>query len=222
MKKLITMLAVLGMVFALAPAAQAAIALPDPGVVGAYRVVFVTSVNVPNGAGTAPGGVNMAALNTWVTTMAQATGAVDAGGALGTTWSVVGATSTVNVFDNTDTEPGVDTDTPVYLVDGTLFAADLAAFWNPASANLNVNEQGGSSHGGSTAIHTGLDSGPVTATGNELDAATMHHGGMDAGYNPWYGGITWHDQGINTTALFAISGVIGGGTGTPGTLIIVQ
>ena len=60
-------------------------------------------------------------------------------------------------------------------------------------------------------MHTGLNSGPVTATGNELDAATMHHGGMDAGYNPWYGGTTWHTGNINTTSLFAISGVIGGG-----------
>jgi hypothetical protein len=185
-------------------------AAPNIGeITGLYRLAFVASTNVPNAAGTAPGDTNMASLNAWVTSMAQASGAVDDGGALGTTWSVVGATSTVNVFDNTDTEPGVDTDTSIYLVDGTLFAADLAAFWAPASASLNVNEQGGSSFGGSTAIHTGLDSGPVTATGFELDAATMHHGGMDGGYSPWYGGTTWHTGDINSTSLFAISGVIG-------------
>ena len=36
---------------------------------------------------------------------------------------------------------------------------------------------------------------------------------MDTGYNPWFGtGETWGDpSGVGTTALFAISGVIGGG-----------
>jgi len=179
---------------------------PEP-----YRLVFVTSEPVPSGAGTDPGDTNMAALNTWVTSMAQAPGAVDDGGALGTTWSVVGATSAVNVFDNTDTEPGVDTDTPIYMVDGTLFAASLAEFWTPGRATLNINELGNLQTSGSTAVHTGLEAGPVTSD-NPLDDAgnLISHGGRDSGYTNWYGfGETWAGD-INNTSLFAISGVIGG------------
>ena len=181
----------------------AAIALPDAGVVGPYRVVFGTSV-------TASGASDMASLNAWVTTLAQAPGAVDDGGALGTTWSVIGATTAVNVFDNTDTEPGVDTDYPIYLVDGTLFVADYTELWAATGRNLNVSETGGVP-GGPTFVHTGLEAGPITSVGKELDSGnTISIGGRDPGYNPWYGtGMDWGGP-FGNTALFAISGVIGG------------
>ena len=116
MKKMITVLAVLGMVFALAPAAQADFHA------GPYRIAFVTTA-------TASGPTDIASLNAWVTTQAQASGAVDDGGALGTTWNVIGATSAAtDVRANTHTET-TDTDTPVYLVNGALFATTLADFW---------------------------------------------------------------------------------------------
>ena len=197
----------LAAVAAIASVSQADIVLPPPGEDGPYRLVFVTSANPP-----ADATVTMPELNAWVTGLAQATGAVDDGGALGTTWSVVGATSTVNVFENTDTEPGVDPDHPIYLVDGAKFADDYTDFWAVAvgSPHLNINELGGTGGGTGSWAHTGLEAGPVTSA-NSLDTALISHGGLDAGYNPWYGvGDTWAG-GIDNGALFAISGVIGDG-----------
>jgi hypothetical protein len=174
--------------------------LPDPDVVGPHRLVFMTSVSPP-----ADETVTMPELNAFVTDLAVASGLDAAAGSPG--WSVVGATTTVDVLTNTGlTATG---GVPIYLVDGTLFAADYTAFWTPASAFLNVNELGVAG-GGKSEVHTGLESGPVTSV-NALDTALISHGGRDAGYNPWYGnGDTW-GGGINSTALFAISGVIGGG-----------
>jgi hypothetical protein len=43
MKNIIVLLAVAAVLLAIAPATQADINLPDPGVVGSYRVAFVTS-----------------------------------------------------------------------------------------------------------------------------------------------------------------------------------
>lgn len=153
----------------------------------------------------------MALLNAFVTSRAQDTGAVDDGGALGTTWSVVGATSTVDVFTNTGLAAtgGV----PIYLVDGTLAAADNAALWSLGGTTLfDVNEFGNeATQGPGSWVHTGLESGgaaPITAVGAELDAANISHGGQDGGYNPWYGnGDTWAG-GIDNGSVFAISDVI--------------
>ncbi|MDM8538733.1 PEP-CTERM sorting domain-containing protein [Desulfobacterales bacterium HSG17] len=222
-----TMLAVV----AFASVSQAAIDLPDPEVVGQYRVAFVTKLKVNQASVVPP--ADMVSLNAWVTLQAQAEGAVDDGGALDTTWSVIGATTAVDVFTNTDAEPGVDTDTPVYLVDGTLFAADLATFWSngitvtdkPDTDNdytLHLTEFGEVTNSG-TMIQTGLTTNgvdilPITFAGHELDSTggTIVHGGMDEGYNnnatyPWYAGAsgdTWAGN-WGDTGLFAISGVLG-------------
>ena len=219
MKKMITVLAVLGMGFALAPAVQAGIALPDPGVVGAYRVVFVTSGSPSQDSVSS----NMAAMNSWVSGLAIASGLDTAAGSPG--WFVVGATTAVDVFTNTGL---ADTGgVPVYLVDGTAFATDNANLWGLGGQNLNINESGVTGSFGS-AIQTGLDDGPITYAGHELDCGVagdlgVGHGGSDTGFNPWYGnGDTWQGT-FGIKSLFAISGVIGGGPAAPtGTLILVK
>ena len=230
MKKLITVFAVLGMVFALAPAAQA-----DFPTTGEYRILFVTSAQ--------PGAVaqNMTALNAWVTGLAQASGAVDDGGTLGTTWSVLGATSTVNVFANTGMAltGGVET----YLADGTLFASDYAQFWSNTvnqpndTSNFLPDERGGTTtqpvQTGLTTSGDGIDQAPITYVGHALDATSdIVHGGADKGYNsakfPWFAGAdsvgpdTWYGN-WGDVSLFAISGVIGGEPPAPtGTLILLK
>ena len=120
---------------------------------------------------------------------------------------MVGATTTVDVFTNTGLAAtgGV----PVYLVDGTLFATDSEDLWAIGDGKvLNINESGEGNHFG-TAIHTGLNVGPVTYAGKELDSGgTVGHGGSDPGYNPWYGnGDDWMGA-LGNTSLFAVSGVI--------------
>ena len=232
MKKLITLLAVLGMVFAWAPAAQAQVSLPDPGV--PYRLVFVTSVK--------PSGVTqtMAAMNAWVTGLAEAVTELDA---LGTTWSVIGATLNVDVLTNTGMT--LTGGVPIYLVDGTLFATNYAKFWSNDITSVPKTPPGdqdytlyldelGDPHG--DPVQTGLttngsDTNPMTFAGNELDSTggTIVHGGADSGYNnatyPWYAGNsgdTWFGN-WGDTRLFAISGVIGGAPPLPtGMLMFVK
>ena len=214
MKKMITIvLAVAALAFTLPPAAQAAIDLPTA--VGPYRVLFVTSMNP-----TADATVTMAELNAWVTVLAVASGLDAEAGRPG--WYVLGATSTVDVFANTGlTQNG---GVPIYLPTGVLFAADNANAWSIGAAGtiFDTNEYGvfGDSGTGSW-THTGLAYGPITAVGNELDAAAISMAGKDAGYNSWYGSgaHTWAD-GIDNGSILAISGVIDGPGA--GTVLIIQ
>jgi hypothetical protein len=201
MKKTIVLLAVAAVLFTIAPAAQASI-FPA----GEYRVLFVTRGSAPDEPGTQPGDTNMAALNAWVNTVAAA-GSETA--AISTTWSVVGATTLVDALTNTGL--GTTGGVPIYLVDGTQNWADSAAFWANANTSNKILDEDGGNTGpqGSSAVLTGLDSGPATAAGFELDAAgRIQHGGYDSGYTPWYGGTTWYTSDINTTGLFVISDVI--------------
>ena len=218
----ITLLTAFAAATAFAPSAQAVISLPDASVVGPYRVAFITS-NGPSG------NRDMASLNTWVTGQAQTVGAVDAGGTLGTTWSVLGATTTVSVFDNTDTEPGVDTNYPIYMVNGSLFADTYTNLWkgavtttatgsgaNPepsrSGASLYVTEEGNSIGGNPSYAHTGIirvGDLPATSSGNELDATGTPTKGFWENA-AWYGGTgasTWGDA-WGGPSLYAISGVI--------------
>jgi hypothetical protein len=204
MKKTIVLLALAAVLFTIAPAAQAAIALPDVSSVGDYRVIFVTSVKP------AAGSPAMATLNTWATDLAVDSGldaaAIAQTGAASPGWNIVGATTLVDVFTNTGLAAtgGV----PVYLVDGTAFATDNAYLWGLGGTTLRVNESGEAAHFGS-AIQTGLNVGPVTYAGKELDSGgAVGQGGDDPGYNPWYGnGDSWMGA-LGNTSLFAISGVI--------------
>ena len=219
MKKLITVFAVLGMVFALAPAVQAD--FPE----GPYRIAFVTTEN-------ASGATDIASLNAWVTTQAQASGAVDDGGALGTTWNVIGATSAAtDVRANTHTET-TDTDTPVYLVNGALFATTLADFWSgnvteidagpqPQLDTLYITEMG-IAHSGTSFIHTGLLSD--ASMGSGLDGGgNINQGGTNNGYSPFFGNNDTWGGSFGATSLFAISGVIGGDPPAPtATLLLLQ
>ena len=77
---------VAAVLFTIAPAAQAAIALPDPGVVGDYRVIFVTSTKPA-----ADATVTMPEVNAFVAGVADGSGLSTAAGNPG--WFAVGATS---------------------------------------------------------------------------------------------------------------------------------
>jgi hypothetical protein len=201
----LTALAGLVAVAAIAPTAQAAIALPDVGVVGDYRVIFVTSADPA-----ADATVTMGELNTWVESLAVTSTLDAAAGSPG--WSVVGATTLVDVFTNTGLAAtgGV----PVYYADGVLFATDNAALWALGAVDpFNLNEFGESTPSGNGSWnHTGLATSaglPITAAGKELDSAAISMGGKDAGYGSWYG-TGAHDWagGIDNGSLVAISGVI--------------
>ncbi len=91
---------------------------------GPYRLLVVTD-GVINATST-----DIAVYNSFVT--AEAT-AVPALAALGTTWTAVASTSTVDARDNTMTNSAIwGTGVPIYLLDGTLFADDYASLWTSA------------------------------------------------------------------------------------------
>ena len=198
----LTTLAGLVAVTAFAPTAQAAIALPDVGTVGPYRVIFVTSTKPA-----ADATVTMPEVNAFVTGVADGSGLSAAAGNPG--WSVVGATSTVDLYTNTGL---ADTGgVAFYTPDGTLVAADNAALWALGATTVLAVDESGDAAVSNSEIQTGLISTggvPRTNGGATLDSAAISHGGRDAGYNPWFGTPdTWNGT-YGGTPLFAVSGVI--------------
>jgi len=198
LKHTIMFAAVAGLVFALAPPTQAVVITQPPGETGEYRLAFCSSTGTTSGS-------TMAQLNALVQGLADG---VPELAALGTTWSVLGATSAVSVYDNTDTEPGVDTSRPIYTLDGNQLAATYTALWDTGlwGDKFAITETGDPA-GGPSYVHTGLLVGPVTAAGNELDSASPQVGGRDAGYRPWYAG-GWSITMDHGGHLFAISDII--------------
>ena len=239
MKELITMLAVLGMLFALAPAAQAD--FPE----GPYRIVFVTSAN-PDPGTNIPTDWDMADLNTWVTGLANDSGSLIKD--LADEYYVVGATTLVDVYTNTGMDPAGASDIPIYLVGGLHFADNYADLWSSepdttitiydGNKVVYYDEAGGTYSG---PVQTGLNATgttgsesdpirPITYIDKELDNVTgdkkVGQGGADTGYiyanKGFYGnGDDWGGGGLfGGTRLFVISGVIGGAppSTTPSTL----
>ena len=99
----------LGVVSSAAPAAP--IVVPaglSPG--DQYRLAFVTSTTRDATS------ADIADYNQFVTAAADTQLAL---AALGTTWTAIASTATVDARDNTDTNPGASTGVPIYLLDGT-------------------------------------------------------------------------------------------------------
>src|SRR5690242_18076131 len=82
---------------------------PSLSVGDQYRLVFVTST-ARNATST-----NIADYNTFVTNTANGVAELVS---LGTTWKVIGSTSSVSARDNTGTNPS-STGVPIYRLDGT-------------------------------------------------------------------------------------------------------
>jgi hypothetical protein len=141
MKKLITLFAVLGMVLALAPAAQAApVTNPasfNPVPLGNYRLMFVTTATT---TGSSPD------LAVVYNPIAQTAGdAVFAGH----TWTAVAGNSTVSARANTGAYVVGDgasysdaIDVPIYTANGNLVAANNAALWAGAGVNQMADQLG--------------------------------------------------------------------------------
>ena len=135
LKKMITFAAIAGLVFALAPAAQAAI-ITDPGV-PAYRLVFVTSAGNGHSSTT-----TLAEYNGFVADAVTAAGGDLA--ALGTTWKCIGSTVAVSAKSNTGTDTtGGANDVPIYNLAGDLVAAGNAELWDGGIDNaIGYDEYG--------------------------------------------------------------------------------
>ena len=163
-------LAVLWVAFTLvaaapSPAIAAPVTLPPGLSLGdEYRFVFVTSA-FRNA--TSP---DISDYDAFVTSAAEA---VPELAALGTTWSAIGSTTSVTARDHTSTNPTVDAGVPVYLLDGSLMAADNIDLWDGSLlASPSIDENGdtvisgsvwtGSSHLGIAPVGLELGSGMST------------------------------------------------------------
>lgn len=99
-----------------------------------YRLVFVTSGTI-DGTST-----DISVYNNFVTNAANSDPAL---AALGTTWSAIASTATVDARDNTNTNPNVGTGVPIYDVMGNLVASSNANLWtNTNSANIPYDQNG--------------------------------------------------------------------------------
>ena len=85
-----------------------------------YRLVFVTSTKRDATSS------NIADYNAFVTSTAEAVPALLA---LGTTWTAIGSTATVDARDNTGTNPS-GLGVPVYILNGSKVANDNADLWD--------------------------------------------------------------------------------------------
>lgn len=118
------------------PVAFADIVIQPPGLnIGdQYRLVFVTS-----GTRNAQSS-NIADYNSFVTTQANQSAALTA---LGTTWTVIGSTSTVDARDNTGTNPDTSVGVPIYNLQGQLNAANNSDLWDGSLLNpIRFNQVG--------------------------------------------------------------------------------
>ncbi|MBL7132579.1 MAG: PEP-CTERM sorting domain-containing protein [Phycisphaerae bacterium] len=156
-KKMISIAAVAGLVFALAPAAQGAIiTAPDPLPAGGlYRLVFVTNsaTNIDT--------TSMGHYNTFVTDAAQAVPELKA---LGTTWTCIGSVPGTNAKTNTETDPGVHgTGVPIYNLRGLLVAADYSNLWDGAiDTPIDMTELGNTINPSTAHIPTGTTGSGTT------------------------------------------------------------
>jgi hypothetical protein len=177
--KTISILAIAGLVLALASTAQAAIIAPI-GYDGPYKLLYVTTLT--SGATSQDIGVYNAVVVADVANEAELT-------ALGATWSCLGstgngATSIVDARDNTNTNPNVETGVPLYTTSGLRIADDNANLWNGTGNIQNPITKAD----GTAAEHPNIWTGTYFADGT-------------ADWRPWQGSLGNPEQNYITQGL---------------------
>lgn len=171
-----------------------------------YRLVFVTSTGRD---GTSS---NIADYNAFVTAAANSQAAL---AALGTTWTAIASTATVNARDNTSTVPsgaGGSLGVPIYRLNGDLVVSSYDDLWDGTiDVPIAFDEAG------KLAVDEFLMEGVNVWTGSALDGTTDPIGALGTLF-PRYGVTdfptsgTWITAGTQTQLfdprLYAISGVL--------------
>lgn len=184
----------------LANAAALAAPIYQPAGLGpgdAYRLVFVTSTSRDATS------TDIASYNSFVTSVANS---VPELAALGTTWSAVGSTSTVNARDNTQTNTSINgSGVPIYRLDGTLVANDYGDLWDGGiQAAISTTELGDNVSGrvwtGTTSLGIAHSSAPL---GGVLDVV---YGNPQSAAGGWR--TTTRDAPTFEYRFYAMSGVL--------------
>jgi hypothetical protein len=173
-----------------------------------YRLVFVTSTTRDASSS------NIADYNGFVTTAATAVPALNA---LGTTWTAIGTTLTVNANANTLTRAG-DPSAPIYRLDGARVATGNTDLWDGTIANaISINDQGNTVD---VFVWTGTIGQGTKWGGHPLGDAPgwVIHGDSlgtvstltdrDVYGHGWVGNVGNAGGGNNSNPLYAISGIL--------------
>jgi len=192
MKKTTSILAIAGVVLALAPAAQAApMVVPTDGYTGPYRIIFST-VDKYDAVST-----NIATYNARIEAVAATTAGLTYDVSDITGWKMIGSTASVNARVNTGTTATdglvASGDVPIYNILGGRVADGNAALWNAASVDLlaNIYHVNGNSPGYANRTWTGIGNADGTTHATApLGAATVAQADnrvLDEGWVAWGG-----------------------------------
>jgi hypothetical protein len=185
--------------FAVAPLAVSAAPITVPSGLNPgdqYRLAFVTSTTRDALS------FNVADYNAFVTTVANS---VPELAALGTTWSAIVSTLSVDARDNTGTNPS-STGVPIYTVANTRIASNNSDLWDGTINNpLNVTEVAALLQGVDV-VYTGTNSNGIVFSNRNVGAPNVISGHANDTDFRWV-------QGINLAASFggnfyALSGVL--------------
>ncbi len=163
-----------------------------------YRLVFLTA------AATTASSTNIADYNAFVQAQADASGL----SALGTTWTAIGSTATVDARDNTSTNPA-STGVAIYNLNDALVASNNADLWDGTiAAAINFDENGIS--GFASDPFTGTTSAGV-ASANPLGSVfpdLVDTGTASAVTAEWITATGGETPDFFTRSLYAISDVL--------------
>ena len=166
-----------------------------------YRLVFITKDKIFKAESS-----NIADYDGWVT--AQASTSADLV-ALGTTWRVIGSTSSVSAKVHTDTDdsPAGLNGVPIYRLDGAMIASSYDDLWDGSIENPLYVAQDGTVLATCCGTWTGTSTSGTGVTGNELGAGPAVVDGAPNGT-----GANWIQTGpfgaSNLQYLYAISDVL--------------
>ena len=186
--------------FAVAPLASSAapITVPtDLSVGDKYRLAFVTSTTRD------ATDTDITLYNAFVDGVANT---VPELAALGTTWTAIGSTSSIDARDNTLTNPNVSVGDPIYRLDNTRIANDNADLWDGIIiVPLLIGEQGLPVSHPTDAVWTGTEITGIAQGLSEFGAAS----GVTNGFYPKEGPF-WMEADIELfdtpLPLYAMSG----------------
>ena len=170
---------------------------PPPGVTD-YRLMFVTADTISATS------TDIATYNAFATAEAALSLTLPA-----TTWSAVASTPSVAAVDNVSCGAVCDANVPIYLVDGTLYAASATSLFAGAILSV-IGDQYGNGIGNyydyaDWYVWTGSNPDGTPDTGYELGQAYSPEY-----YGPDFMGYSWGNDGTTDSfPIFAISGDIG-------------
>jgi hypothetical protein len=164
----------------------------NPG--DSYRLAFLTSTTRD---ATSP---NISEYNAFVTGAASTAPELLA---LGTTWTVIGSTATVDARDNTGTNPNDATGVPIYLLNNTKLADSNLDLWdNAIDTAFEVNEFGNTVAPVNMWTGTGPDG--TESVGFALGTASAIYGVSSVTNSSWI--LSGQAAASAARPLYAISG----------------